>query len=73
MAHPILSPRQIEILHLVAQGRTNARIGMRLGVTENTVKTYIGRLLAAIGAHNRAHAVFLGCKHGFIPLGEADE
>lgn len=67
-----LSPRQTEILRLIAHGRTNTRIGIRLGLTENTVKIHVSRLLKAIGAHNRSHAVFLGCKHGLIPMGALD-
>lgn len=69
----VLTGQQLIILRLIAQGSTNARIGVRIGLAENTVKSYVGRLFVRLGARDRAHAVFLGCKHGLIPMGGPDE
>jgi DNA-binding NarL/FixJ family response regulator len=64
--HP-LTPREVEVLQLVAAGLTNREIGLRLGVTTETVKTLVGRLLSRLGARDRAHAAAVGVRHGIIP------
>ena len=56
-AHTPLTPRELDILRLVAQGLTNAAIAERLFVTEGTVKWHIKQILAKTGASNRAEAV----------------
>lgn len=66
----VLTVQQLTILRLIAQGLTYAAIGSRLGLAENTVKSYGGRMLTRLGAHDRAHAVYLGCKYGLIPMDE---
>ncbi len=68
---PVLSPRQTEILCMAAQGSTNQCIGSLLGVTEAAVKGHLYRLFKTLGARDRAHAVYLGCRHGLIPLGKS--
>jgi DNA-binding CsgD family transcriptional regulator len=52
-----LTPRQLEILRLVAQGLTNSAIAERLVVTESTVKWHVKQILAKTGSTNRAEAV----------------
>ena len=52
-----LSPRQIEILSLVAEGLSNAEIASRLYLTESTVKWHVRKILRALGVSNRAQAV----------------
>ena len=52
-----LTPRQLQILHLIAQGLTNAAIAGRLVVTEGTVKWHVKQILAKTGSANRAEAV----------------
>jgi PAS domain S-box-containing protein len=52
-----LTPRQIEILALVAEGLSNAEIASRLYLTESTVKWHIRKILRALGVSNRAQAV----------------
>ena len=54
---PHLSKRQLEVLHGMAQGKTNSEIGAELGVTERTVKAYAQELFDKLGARNRAGAV----------------
>ena len=52
-----LTPRQQEILRLIAQGLTNAAIAERLVITEGTVKWHVKQILAKTGSSNRAEAV----------------
>ena len=53
----LLSPRQVEILALVAQGLSNVEIASRLYLTESTVKWHVRKILRALGVSNRAQAV----------------
>jgi PAS domain S-box-containing protein len=53
----LLSPRQLEILALVAEGLSNAEIASRLYLTGSTVKWHVRKILRALGATNRAQAV----------------
>lgn len=50
----LLSPRQLEVSKLVAQGRSNAEIAREMTLTEQTVKKYVSRIFAATGCPNRA-------------------
>lgn len=55
-----LSGREQQVLELTAEGLTNAEIGQRLFLAEETVKSHLRHLLAKLQARNRAHAVALG-------------
>ncbi len=63
---PHLSPRQQQVLELMAEGMTNNEIGDELGVTERTVKAYAQELYDKLGARNRAGAVAEGAKLGIL-------
>jgi DNA-binding CsgD family transcriptional regulator len=63
---PRLSPRQQQVLELVAEGMTNAEVGAQLGITERTVKAYAQELYDKLGVRNRAGAVAQGHKHELI-------
>ena len=52
-----LTPRQNETLHLLAAGLTTEQIAERLGVSRETARNYIRRLLRALGVHSRLEAV----------------
>jgi DNA-binding CsgD family transcriptional regulator len=52
-----LSRRELQVLGLMAEGCTNAEIGLRLRIAEETAKTHVRHLLAKLQAHSRAHAV----------------
>ena len=52
-----LSPREIEVMHLVVQGLTNREIAQRLGIGEVTVKTHNQRLFEKLGVRNRTELV----------------
>ena len=63
-----LSPREIDVLRLVAAGNANKEIAAQLSLTEVTVKSHIKNILAKLGAKDRTHAVTIGLKRGFIDL-----
>lgn len=63
---PHLSPRQTEVIELMAEGLTNSEIGARLGVTERTVKAYAQELYDRLGVRNRAGAVAEAARHGML-------
>ncbi len=63
---PHLSPRQQQVLSLMAEGMTNAEIGAKLGVTERTIKAYAQELYDKLGVRNRAGAVAEAAKHGML-------
>jgi DNA-binding CsgD family transcriptional regulator len=62
-----LTPREHEILGLIAEGLSNREIGEKLFVSENTVKTHAARLLEKLGAARRTQAVQEGRRLGLIP------
>lgn len=64
---PHLSPRQQQVLELMADGMTNSEIGEELGVTERTVKAYAQELYDKLGVRNRAGAVAEAARHGMLP------
>jgi DNA-binding NarL/FixJ family response regulator len=63
-----LTPREAEVLRLVAKGNANKAIGAQLSLTEETVKSHVRNILAKLGANDRTHAVAIGLKRGIIEL-----
>jgi NarL family two-component system response regulator YdfI len=61
-----LTPREIEVLRLVAEGAGNKEIASRLGVSEHTVKFHVASIMGKLGAASRTEAVMLGIRHGVI-------
>jgi DNA-binding CsgD family transcriptional regulator len=61
-----LSPREQEVLELVAEGYSNAMIANRLHLSENTVKTHVENLLSRLNARNRAEAVAAASRQNLI-------
>jgi DNA-binding NarL/FixJ family response regulator len=66
---PELSEQDTQLLTLVARGRTNAEIARKLDLAQGTVKTYMSRLFARIGARDRTHAVVLAYESGLVRPG----
>jgi DNA-binding CsgD family transcriptional regulator len=62
-----ITPRELEILELMAQGMSNREIAAKLFVSENTVKTHSSRVFDKIGAKRRTQAVQLGKQFGLLP------
>jgi DNA-binding CsgD family transcriptional regulator len=61
-----LSPREQEVLRLVAEGYSNSMIATRLHLSENTIKTYVETLLSRLHARNRAEAVAAASRYNLI-------
>lgn len=61
-----LSERELDALRGMSDGLSNSEIGARIGVTEDTIKTYVRRLYRKIGARDRANAVLLGYRRGLL-------
>jgi DNA-binding NarL/FixJ family response regulator len=64
----VLSPREMDVLRLVAGGNANKEIASRLSIAEDTVKSHVTNILAKLGANDRTHAVTLALKRGIIEL-----
>ena len=62
-----MTPRELEILELIAAGLSNREIADRVFVSENTVKTHSSRVFEKLGARRRTQAVQLGKEFGLIP------
>ena len=65
---PHLTKRQLEVLRLLAEGRSTAEIATELGLSQATVRNYIANLLVALGVHTRLQAVIAATKAGLIEL-----
>jgi DNA-binding NarL/FixJ family response regulator len=63
-----LTPRESQVLQLLAQGLTNAEIGSRLEVSEHTAKFHVGAVLGKLGARSRAEAVAVASRLGWITV-----
>ncbi|HEY8339097.1 MAG TPA: response regulator transcription factor [Egibacteraceae bacterium] len=65
-AGPDLTPREREVLALLGEGLTNRLIARRLGVSEKTVKTHVGNVLAKLGVSDRTQAALWAVRHGLV-------
>ena len=63
-----LTPREIDVLRLIASGNANKEIADQLSIGEASVKSYVANILSKLGAKDRAHAVTIGLKRGIIEL-----
>ena len=61
-----LSPSEVRVLRLIAQGNSNKEIAEGLSVTEDAIKGQVRSILAKLGAHDRTHAAVIALKRGII-------
>jgi DNA-binding NarL/FixJ family response regulator len=64
----VLTPREIDVLRLIAKGNANKEIARGLSLSEETVKVHVKNILAKLGVNDRTHAVTVGLKRGIIDL-----
>jgi DNA-binding CsgD family transcriptional regulator len=65
-----ITPRELEVLVLVADGCSTSDIAKALWITEETVRTHVRRLLERLDARTRAHAVSIAYQEGLLPPDE---
>jgi len=65
----VLTEREREVLRLIAKGRSNAEIAADLVLSAQTVKTYVGRILAKLAVRDRAQAIVLAYETGLVSPG----
>ena len=65
-----LSAREIEVLRLVTKGDTDKEIARKLDVSENTIRTHVGRIKIKLGVHSRVQAALYGLRSGLVSLDE---
>jgi DNA-binding NarL/FixJ family response regulator len=63
-----LTPREIEVLQLLAEGLANKAIAERLGISDQTVKFHVASIMSKLGASNRTDAVRLALRRGLISV-----
>jgi DNA-binding NarL/FixJ family response regulator len=67
-AEESLTPAEVRVLSLIAEGHTNKEIAVLLSVTEDAVKGQVRNILSKLGANDRTHAAMIGVKRGIIEL-----
>jgi DNA-binding NarL/FixJ family response regulator len=68
MAHTELTSRELEVLKLIATGKTNKEVGSALQITEVTVKLHVGHILAKLKANDRTQATTTALRRGILHL-----
>jgi DNA-binding NarL/FixJ family response regulator len=66
----VLTPREVEVLALLAQGRTNRQVGSTLFISEKTASVHVSNILAKFGAASRAEAVAIAAARGLLTRAE---
>jgi len=61
-----LTPAEVRVLRLIAEGNANKEIAAQLSISEETVKGQVRNILSKLGANDRTHAAMIGVKRGII-------
>jgi two-component system NarL family response regulator len=68
MMSPELTPREQDVLRLIAAGQSNKEIGASLAISEGTVRTHVQSILSKLGAQDRTQAVTIALRRGLVRL-----
>jgi len=64
----VLTPAEVRVLRLIAEGNANKEIAVQLSVSDDTVKSQVRNILSKLGAKDRTHAAMIGLKRGIIEI-----
>jgi DNA-binding NarL/FixJ family response regulator len=64
----VLTGSEIRVLRLIAEGKPNKAIAAQLSLSEDSIKSYVSKILSKLGATDRTHAVVIGLKRGIVEL-----
>ncbi len=65
-----LSPRELEVLHMICDGQSNKEIAAELGLSVNTIAVHRANIMNALGIHKTAELVVYAIQHGLVTLKE---
>ena len=68
LQRPALTPREVEVLQLMAEGLRNKEAAGRLHITDQTIQGHVKNILAKLDVHDRTEAVIEGIRRGIIHL-----
>jgi two-component system NarL family response regulator len=68
MASPELSPRELDVLHLVVRGESNKRIAVALNISEATVKGHVNNIFIKLGVSDRTEAAVTALQRGIVQM-----
>lgn len=72
LPHSDLTPREIEVLKLIARGKKNKEIALELGISIKTVKTHVSNILSKLHIFDRTQAALYAIQQGILPKSEED-
>ena len=70
MARSNLTPRELEVLQLVAKGLTNKQIGLAFGISDNTARNHVNSIIEKLEVSDRTEAATIAMRQGLIPLSD---
>jgi DNA-binding NarL/FixJ family response regulator len=62
-----LTSKELQVLKLICEGNSNKQIGDILGTSEQTIKNQVSSILRKLNANDRAHAVYIAARDGWLP------